>query len=376
MVRAVHRELHAAESQQVEPGCRDDQVGRQLLAGREPHARLGEGLELAGDDRGPAGRDRLEEIAVGHETDALVPGVVARVEVGVDVVVLRKLAAHALADQAAHPPRPAAARLVEEERHQHVLPAHDRVDGLGREHAPQAIGERITSRERDHVARRALEHRHVLGAVRHRRDERDGGGAASDHHDPLARVVDVAGPVLRVDDPALEALAALELRQVALVVAVVARAAEQEAAGHAHRLPGVRPLGVHGPARIGARPLRPDHPVPEADPAVDAVLARRIAHVVEDRRPIGDRLRVLPRPERVAERVHVRVRADARVAEQVPGPADRIAGLEDRVGLAGAARLEMVAGADARQARADDQHVQVLGRHYEIMPDAPAQVTS
>ena len=44
-------------------------------------------------------------------------------------------------------------------------------------------------------------------------------------------------------------------------------------------------------------------------------------------------LAVVPRPERVAERVHVGVRADPRVAEQVPGAADRVARLEDRVAL-------------------------------------------
>ena len=151
-------------------------------------------------------------------------------------------------------------------------------------------------------------------------------------------------------------------RRVALVVVVVAAAHEQEAAGQRHGLAAVAALHLHGPARVGARPLGAHDPVPEADLALDAVLAGGLAHVVEDRRTVGDRLGLRPGPERVAEREHVRVRADARVAEQVPGAADVLARLEDRVGLAGALRLQLAAGADAGQAGADDQHVEMFGR--------------
>ena len=48
--------------------------------------RLGEGLDPVGDDLGAAGGDRLEEVAVGDQAEALVPGVVVGVEVLVDVV--------------------------------------------------------------------------------------------------------------------------------------------------------------------------------------------------------------------------------------------------------------------------------------------------
>src|SRR5262249_55667942 len=81
----------------------------------------------------------------------------------------------------------------------------------------------------------------------------------------------------------------------------------------------------------------------------------------QDRRTVGDRLGVLPGPERVPQRVHIGIRADARIAEQVPGPADRFASLEDRVGLAGATALQMAGRSDPRQAGADDQNVEVLG---------------
>ena len=75
---------------------------------------------------------------------------------------------------------------------------------------------------------------------------------------------------------------------------------------------------------------------------------------------VGDRLLAVPRPERVAEGEHVGVGPDARVAEQVPRAADGVAGLEDGVGRPRALGLEVVAGADAGQAGADDEDVEVL----------------
>src|SRR3954471_2879654 len=101
----------------------------------------------------------------------------------------------------------------------------------------------------------------------------------------------------------------------------------------------------------------------EADLPVDAFFRRGVAHVVEDLRPIGNRLRLGPRPERIAQREHVAVGAYARITEQVPGAADAAAALEDRVSLARALGLQMVTGADAGQAGADDQDVDVLAFH-------------
>ena len=106
----------------------------------------------------------------------------------------------------------------------------------------------------------------------------------------------------------------------------------------------------------------------EADRPVDAVLARRVADVLADRRAVCDRLRARPRPERVAEREHVRVRSDAGEAEQVPRPADRVARLEDREGLARAALPQPAPGADTGETGSDDQDVDVLGCHDQ--PDA------
>src|SRR5690606_8266478 len=61
------------------------------------------------------------------------------------------------------------------------------------------------------------------------------------------------------------------------------------------------------------------------------------------------------------QRVHVGVGPDARVAEEVPRAADGVAGLEDGVAGPRALVLHVPAGADAREAGADDEAVEVLG---------------
>ena len=103
-----------------------------------------------------------------------------------------------------------------------------------------------------------------------------------------------------------------------------------------------------------------------ANPLVDAVLPRRLLDVAEDRRPVGDRLRLRPGLERVAEGVHVGVGADPRVAEEVPGAADRVPRLEEGERLVRAVAPQVAAGADAGQAGSDDQDVEVLGRHAAL----------
>src|SRR5947209_1470514 len=91
---------------------------------------------------------------------------------------------------------------------------------------------------------------------------------------------------------------------------------------------------------------------------VDAVLGRGLAHIIEDARAVGDRLRLGPRLEGIAEREHVAVGADAGIAEEIPGAADGLASLEDDEALARTFRLQMIARSDAGQAGADDEDVE------------------
>src|SRR6185436_18492764 len=88
-------------------------------------------------------------------------------------------------------------------------------------------------------------------------------------------------------------------------------------------------------------------------------------HVVEDRRAVGNCLGGTPRLEAVAERVHVAVGANARVAEEIPGAAHRRATFEDEVALARASLVKVDGGPDAGKAGAYDDHVKVFGAHVE-----------
>src|ERR1700754_4671725 len=101
----------------------------------------------------------------------------------------------------------------------------------------------------------------------------------------------------------------------------------------------------------------------EADFLLDAVLGGGLAHVIENPRPIGDRLRLGPRLERIAQREHVAVGADAGIAEQVPGAADAVAALENDITFAGTFLLKMITRADAGQSGADNQHVEMFWLH-------------
>src|SRR3546814_4582679 len=93
----------------------------------------------------------------------------------------------------------------------------------------------------------------------------------------------------------------------------------------------------------------------EADLRVDALGCGGVLDVLQDRRAVRERLLSVPRAERVAEREHVGVGAQARVAEQVPGATYRVTRLEDRVPRPGAIGLHVVTRAAAGQDSTDDQ---------------------
>ena len=85
----------------------------------------------------------------------------------------------------------------------------------------------------------------------------------------------------------------------------------------------------------------------DANVFLDASFVRRVLHILENRRPVGDGLRLLPRAKRVAERVHVGVGADAGIAKQMPCRADVGAAFKNRVALVRTARLQVMRRADA-----------------------------
>ena len=164
-----------------------------------------------------------------------------------------------------------------------------------------------------------------------RRDERDGGRAGADDDNPLALDIEVVGPELRVDDRPREVVLTGEVGDVAAVVVVVA-GREVEEAGRV--LDGaIGGVGRHGPALRLAGPVGGDHLVAVVDSIIDAVCRGRLPQVTQDRRAVGNRLRVRPRTEGEGEGVHVRVGADPGIAKEVPGATARRPCLEDREGV-------------------------------------------
>ena len=200
----------------------------------------------------------------------------------------------------------------------------------------------------------------MRGLVGHRRNQRHGRCAGADHHHLLARIVEVLRPELRVDGLALERRPPREGRGVALRVVVIARAHVEEVAGELRGLGRLALEVIHRPQRRSGVPARGDDLVAIADLILDPDLLGGVLKIFEDRRAVGDGLGLRPRAERKAQRVHVRVRADAGIAEQVPGAAHLLAPLEQGEGPVRTARLEEVSGANAGNARPDHQHVKVL----------------
>ena len=199
-----------------------------------------------------------------------------------------------------------------------------------RKQTVQRVGDRILAWDGQHIRGRALQHCHVGGTVGHRGNQRHGGRAAADDDDLLTGVVEVLWPCLRVHHQTAEVVLTLEARAVPARVVVVAGGREQDVARDVELLTAVRALQCDRPKRILLREVRANHLVAEVDTPGKVIFGDRLVQVVKDLVGVGDRILAGPRFELVAERVQVRVRPDARVAEQVPGAPDRIATVDDR----------------------------------------------
>lgn len=102
----------------------------------------------------------------------------------------------------------------------------------------------------------------------------------------------------------------------------------------------------------------------KADVFLDVVFVCRLVQIFHDRRTIGDGLLLFPWLESVAQRIHVAVRPNAWIFEEIPGPANGIAPLKDGKGSVRALRLQMICCANAGNAGADNQNVKVFFCHY------------
>src|SRR5690606_25501743 len=130
----VDGQLCAAGHEQAESGRRDHEIRLDVVARTQADARWREALDVPGDHRDSAVSNRLEEVAVGYEAQALVPRVVAGREVRLHVVPVTELLADALDDELLDLPRCATRQGVEARRDEDVLPACEEVGGtLGEE---------------------------------------------------------------------------------------------------------------------------------------------------------------------------------------------------------------------------------------------------
>src|SRR3546814_14071162 len=102
----------------------------------------------------------------------------------------------------------------------------------------------------------------------------------------------------------------------------------------------------------------------------DAAFVDDVIAIVEDGGPIGDRLIMLPRFEDETERVHVAVRPDAGIAEQIPGAAQIGAAFGAREAAVGALCLQMASHAAARNAGSDYHHP----LHTRTSPRLPTRI--
>ena len=100
-------------------------------------------------------------------------------------------------------------------------------------------------------------------------------------------------------------------------------------------------------------------PVPVADVPREIVLVDHLAHVGEDFVRGRDR-RADPRLEAVAEGVEVAVGADARIAVGQPGAAEALLALEHDKARVRELLGQVIGAADAGDAGADDQDVEML----------------
>ena len=92
----------------------------------------------------------------------------------------------------------------------------------------------------------------------------------------------------------------------------------------------------------------------------EIVLVDHLAHVAKNFRGGCDR-RPDPRLEAVAEGMEVAVGADAGIAMGQPGAAETLLRLEDHKTRARKLRGQVIGTADAGDAGADDQHVEMFG---------------
>src|SRR5262245_18001647 len=125
---------------------------------------------------------------------------------GIDVVIRPEFLMHPsqnrLLREGGSPPRETVEVHVKQDR----LPARDAISYPGGQMSVQPIRNSVLGGHRDHVCWGALQHGNMCGLLRQCWNERNRGRAAADHHNPLASIVKVVGPLLGMHNATSEAL--------------------------------------------------------------------------------------------------------------------------------------------------------------------------
>ena len=357
----VDDDIDIAEHAEMKAGRRDDDVGGERLAGFEQDAGPGEAVDLVGHHGRLARLDAVKQIAIRHERDALPPWPVARREVRIHVVIGAEDRADRTEQFLLHCLGLAERALREYRLLIGDLAPDDLVDPRFVDlQSAQLLGDLDGVAAGAEKRRRALQHGDVGALIRDGRNQRRGGRAGADHDDALSLIVEVLGPKLRVHDAAFVIREALPLRRVALRVAVIALARPKEIRSEPEPLPGVGANRIDGPEAFRARPRRRQDRVPIADVRTEIVLLDHVTHVRQDFFRGRDRRRG-PRFEAIAEGMQVAVGADAGIAMGQPRPAKAVLRLQRHERRARALLRQMIRGAHARDAGADDEDIEMLG---------------
>src|SRR5690554_2544548 len=93
---------------------------------------------------------------------------------------------------------------------------------------------------------------------------------------------------------------------------------------------------------------------------------RSFIDVVTDQVAIGNNLTLGPRFKVVAQGEHVRIGADAWVAEQIPSATNSVTALSDHKSLLGGVFAQVRSSANAGQAGANDNYVYSINGHLYI----------
>ncbi|CAB4923947.1 unannotated protein [freshwater metagenome] len=143
----VQRQFDTPERLELQSGCGDDDVGGDLVTRFQPDPVGGDLGYPVGHHGRAAGANGLEEIAVRHDAQPLVPRGIRRLEVLVDIVSTRKLRLRHRSEHPAGRLRRTSTQLIRADHQQRIAPPQCSVREGVRQHTLSECGERIGHRQ-------------------------------------------------------------------------------------------------------------------------------------------------------------------------------------------------------------------------------------